>query len=128
MTGTFDVSPMERPITRLDIETSIGLAWNAAGEKIGLPPLAWRLGDPGDGIHFVGVADAYAPELRCEIVELWIAILGLADHIDFLNDPLRQEGTEMIWTGALDGVMFQFSYPAAPEGDPRGQAPERHSG
>ncbi|OUD87387.1 hypothetical protein BC477_05280 [Clavibacter michiganensis subsp. michiganensis] len=38
--------PTERRITRLAIETSVALAWNAEGAIRGLPPLAWQLGGP----------------------------------------------------------------------------------
>ena len=115
MTGTHDRPPIERPITRLGIETSIALAWNTVGQKQGLPPLTWRLGDPYEGIHFVGDADAYASKLRRDIVETWIAALGLSDHITPLDEPLRQTGTTMIWTGTIDGVTFQFHYPTENE-------------
>jgi hypothetical protein len=112
MTGIHNVPPVERPITRLGIETSIGLAWNSEGERKGLPPLAWKLGDAFEGVHFAGNADAYALEMRCEIIESWIAALGLADLFDLIDDPLQRVGAEMIWTGTIDGVTFQFSYPA----------------
>jgi hypothetical protein len=112
MTDTFDAPSVHGPITRLGIETSIGLAWNEAGDHAGLSPLAWKLGDPCDGIHFVANADAYALELRRDIVEAWIAALGLADHFDLIDDPLHRVGTEMVWTGTIDSVTFQFRYSA----------------
>ncbi|MFS4506150.1 hypothetical protein ACMA46_07925 [Clavibacter sp. Sh2141] len=112
MADTFDVPSVEQPITRLGRETSIALAWNAFGTQAGLSPVAWKLGEPGDGIHFTADADAYAPDLRCDIVEAWIAALGLADQFDLTDDPLRRAGTRMIWTGTIDGVTFQFHYPA----------------
>jgi hypothetical protein len=106
-------APTERPITRQGIETSIAIAWNAEGARRGLPPLAWRLGEPWEGIHFSGDADAYAPELRRDIVESWIAGLGLADAIDLTDGPLALRGRDMVWTGALDEVVFELRYPAA---------------
>ena len=104
--------PTERRITRLAIETSIGLAWNAEGAIRGLPPLAWQLGGPWEGVHFSGDADAYAPEVRREVIESWIAGLGLADAIDLTDGPLARRGDDMVWTGALDDVVFELRYPA----------------
>ena len=105
--------PTERRITREAIETSIAMAWNAEGEIRGLPQLAWQLGGPWEGVHFSGDADAYAPELRREIIESWIAGLGLADAIDLTDGPLARCGDDMVWTGALDDVVFQLRYPAS---------------
>ena len=104
--------PTERRITRLAIETSIGLAWNAEGEIRGLPPLAWQLGGPWEGVHFSGDADAYAPEVRREVIESWIAGLGLADAIDLTDGPLARRGDDMVWSGAIDEVVFELRYPA----------------
>jgi hypothetical protein len=106
-------TPTDRPITRQAIETSIAIAWNAEGAIRGLPPLAWRLGGPWEGVHFSGDADAYAPELRRDIVESWIAGLGLADSIDLTDGPLALRGDDMVWTGALDEVVFELRYPAS---------------
>jgi hypothetical protein len=114
MTHAYGVPPVERPITRLAIETSVALAWNTFGDSKGLRPLAWSVGDALDGVHFAGDADAYAAELRCDIVESWIAALGLADQIDITDEPLHREGSNMVWIGSLDGVTFRFSYPATP--------------
>jgi hypothetical protein len=107
--------PTERRITRQAIETSVALAWNAEGEIRGLPPLAWQLGGPWEGVHFSG--DAYAPELRREVIEAWIAGLGLADTIDPTDGPLTRRGDDMVWTGALDEVVFELRYPVDPLGD-----------
>ncbi|OUE10268.1 hypothetical protein CMsap09_15070 [Clavibacter michiganensis] len=111
--------PTERRITRQGIETSVALAWNAEGALRGLPPLAWRLGGPWEGVHFSGDADAYAPEVRREVVEAWIAGLGLADAIDPTDGPLARHGDDMVWTGALDDVVFELRYPAS-AADPAG--------
>jgi hypothetical protein len=104
---------VEKPITRMAIETSIAVAWNAAGARRGLSPIAWRLGSPDDGVHFAGDADAYAPELRQDIIEAWIASLGLADEFNYYDEPLGQCGSNMVWTGTIDSVTFQLSYPAS---------------
>ncbi|WP_317229835.1 hypothetical protein [Clavibacter sp. MX14-G9D] len=111
--------PTGRRITREGIETSVALAWNAEGALRGLPPLAWRLGGPWEGVHFSGDADAYAPEVRREVVEAWIAGLGLADAIDLTDGPLARRGDDMVWTGALDDVVFELRYPAS-AADPAG--------
>jgi hypothetical protein len=110
-------APAERRITRQSIETSIAVAWNTEGELRGLQPLAWQLGGLWDGVHFAGDADAYAPELRREIIESWIAGLGLADTVDMVEGPLDRRGDDMVWTGSIDDVTFQLRYPAA-DADP----------
>ncbi|KDP92145.1 MULTISPECIES: hypothetical protein [Clavibacter] len=107
-----DHVPTERRITRLAIETSVAMAWNAEGAIRGLPPLAWQLGGPWEGVHFSGDADAYAPEARREVIESWIAGLGLADAIDLTDGPLARRGEDMVWTGAIDEVVFELRYPA----------------
>ncbi len=104
--------PTERRITRLAIETSVALAWNAEGAIRGLPPLAWQLGGPWEGVHFSGDADAYAPEARREVIEAWIAGLGLADAIDLTDGPLARRGEDMVCPGAIDEVVFELRYPA----------------
>jgi hypothetical protein len=106
-------APTERRITRQAVETSIALAWNAEGALRGLPPLAWQLGGQWEGVHFAGNADAYACEMRREIIESWIAGLGLADAVDLTDGPLVHEGDHMVWTGVLDDVVFQLRYPSA---------------
>jgi hypothetical protein len=111
--------PAERRITRLAIETSVALAWNAEGAIRGLPPLAWQLGGPWEGVHFSGDADAYAPEVRREVIESWIAGLGLADAIDLTDGPLARRGDDMVWTGVIDEVVFELRYPAQ-SADPAG--------
>jgi hypothetical protein len=106
-------APTERRITRQAVETSIALAWNAEGELRGLAPLSWQLGGPWEGVHFAGDADAYACEMRREIIESWIAGLGLADAIDLTDRPLVRVGPDMVWTGVIDDVVFQLRYPAS---------------
>lgn len=108
-------APQERRITRQGVETSIALAWNAEGALRGLPPLTWQLGGAWEGVHFAGDADAYAPGMRRDIIESWIAGLGLADAIDATDGPLARRGDQMVWTGALDDVVFELRYPAGAE-------------
>jgi hypothetical protein len=108
-----EVPPLERVVTRIDLETSIALTCNTAGAAQNLPPIAWRLGDAWDGVNLIGDANAYAPDRRREIVESWIAALGLADEIDTVIEPLQQEGSDMVWTSTMDGITFQLTYPAA---------------
>jgi hypothetical protein len=104
-----------RIVTKAGIDTAVGAAWNLDGAQRGLLPLAWHLGDL-DTAHFVGNANAYAPRLRRDIVEAWIADLGLVDDIiGLIHGPLQRAGSTLIWNGAVDGVSFQFSYPAGPD-------------
>jgi hypothetical protein len=103
-------------LSREEIELMVALAWNDEGLRRGLRPLAWQMGD-ADFVHFIGSADAYAPSSRREIIEDWIAALGLADHVDPIHPPLHRVGAEMVWTGSIDTVGIQFHYPAGP-GDP----------
>jgi hypothetical protein len=108
-----------RAPTRRDIELMIAVAWNDDGAKRGLLPLAWRLGSD-EFLHFAGSAEAYAHGRRQEIIEEWIAALGLVDDIDPLSPPLHQRAQDMIWTADIDGigvgvgvgVGVEFSYPA----------------
>jgi hypothetical protein len=101
-----------RAATRRDIELMIAVAWNEDGARRGLSPLAWHLGDT-DYVLFIGHADAYAREVRRDIVEARIADLGLADAIDVFHEPLARRGSDMVWTGEIDGIGIQLSYPAA---------------
>jgi hypothetical protein len=103
-----------RALGRAQLELMIGVAWNAEGTRRGLRPLAWRIGD-GDLVHFIGSADAYARSARREIVEDWIADLGLADVVDPVHPPLRRRGADMVWTGSIDTVGVQFHYPVDPD-------------
>ncbi|RII94627.1 hypothetical protein DZF95_03580 [Clavibacter michiganensis] len=100
-----------RAPTRHDIEVMIAVAWNDEGARRGLLPLAWKLG-PDDFVHFIGSATAYASESRKDVIEDWIAALGLADNIDLNTSPLHQRGPDMIWAGHIDGIGIEFSYPA----------------
>jgi hypothetical protein len=108
-----EVPPLERIVTRIDLETSIALTCNTAGAAHNLAPIAWRLGEAWDGVNLIGDANAYAPDLRRDIVESWIAALGLADDLDTVIEPLQQEGSNMVWTSTMDGITFQLTYPAA---------------
>ncbi len=47
------------------------------------------------------------------MIEAWIAGLGLADAIDLTDGPLARRGEDMVWTGAIDEVVFELRYPAA---------------
>ena len=100
-----------RWMRRADIELMVAIAWNAEGRTRGLRPLAWEIGD-ADFVHFIGSADAYSRTARREIIEDWIAELGLADDIDSTAPPLHRVGGDMVWTGAIDSVGVQFRYPA----------------
>nr|WP_228494781.1 hypothetical protein [Clavibacter sp. VKM Ac-2873] len=103
---------------RGDIDLMVAIAWNAEGHQRGLRPLAWAVGD-ADFVHFIGSADAYSRAARREIIEDWIAELGLADVIDSTAPPLRRVGGDMVWTGAIDTIGMQFHYPAeACDADP----------
>jgi hypothetical protein len=107
-----------RSMRREDIELMVAIAWNAEGRQRGLRPLAWEIGD-ADFVHFIGSADAYSRPARREIIEDWIAELGLADAIDSTAPPLHRVGGDMVWTGAIDSVGMQFHYPAeAGDADP----------
>ncbi|CCE74613.1 hypothetical protein [Clavibacter nebraskensis] len=103
-----------RSLRRADIELMVAIAWNAEGRTRGLRPLAWEVGD-ADFVHFIGSADAYSHGARREIIEDWIAELGLADVIDSTAPPLHREGADMVWTGAIDSIGMQFHYPAEPD-------------
>ena len=103
--------PRPRFLRREDIELLIAVAWNEEGGRRGLRPLAWRLGD-ADFVHFIGSADAYTHDSRQEIIEDWIAELGLADSIDPLGPPLDRRGADMVWTGSIGAIGMQFRYPA----------------
>jgi len=100
-----------RSMRREDIELMVAIAWNAEGQQRGLRPLAWEVGD-ADFVHFIGSADAYSRPARREIIEDWIAELGLADVIDSTAPPLHRVGGDMVWTGAIDTIGMQFHYPA----------------
>jgi hypothetical protein len=100
-----------RAMSREDIELMVAVAWNEEGRQRGLRPLAWQLGD-ADFVHFIGSADAYSRAARREIIEDWIADLGLADRIDSTVPPLHRIGPDMVWTGTIDAVGLQFRYPA----------------
>lgn len=102
-----------RSMTRLDVELIVALAWNDEGARRGLPPLAWHIGE-GDYLHFTGDADGYAAEFRQEIVEAWIADIGMADDVELLTDPLRRRGEDMVWSGDVGGIGVEFHYPHAP--------------
>jgi len=111
-------APLGRRSMRLeDVELMIAVAWNDEGRRRGLRPLAWRVGD-ADFVHFRGSADAYAAASRRDIIEDWIAELGLADTLDPVVPPLRRVGPDMVWTGSIDTVGMRFHYPAGPA-DPR---------
>ncbi|QIS38469.1 hypothetical protein [Clavibacter capsici] len=101
-----------RSLTRLDVELIVAVAWNEEGARRGLLPLAWGIGE-GDYLHFTGSADGYAAERRREIVEAWIADIGLADGVDLLTDPLRRRGSDVVWSGDVGGIGVEFHYPAA---------------
>jgi hypothetical protein len=103
-----------RALSRSQLELMVGVAWNAEGTRRGLLPLAWRIGD-GDLVHFIGSADAYAAESRREIIEDWIAGLGLVDSLDPVNPALHRRGGDMVWTGSIDSVGLQFHYPVDPD-------------
>jgi hypothetical protein len=100
-----------RAMSRADIELMVAVAWNAEGRLRGLRPLAWVIGD-ADFVHFTGNADAYSRAARREIIEDWIAELGLADLIDATAPPLQRVGRDMVWTGSIDSIGMQFRYPA----------------
>jgi hypothetical protein len=100
-----------RSMTRQDIELMLAVAWNAEGIRRGLRPLAWQVGD-ADLVHFIGSADAYSPAARREIIEDWIADIGLTDTIDATAPPLHRIGPDMVWTGSIDSVGMRFHYPA----------------
>lgn len=106
-----------RPLRLEDVELMIAVAWNDEGRRRGLRPLAWQVGD-ADFVHFTGSADAYAAGSRRDIIEDWIAELGLTDTIDPVIPPLRRVGADMVWTGSIDAVGMRFHYPAGPA-DPR---------
>jgi hypothetical protein len=100
-----EAPPPSRPrfIRRDDIQLMVAVAWNDEGRRRGLRPLAWQIGD-GDFVHFIGTADAYSPASRQEIIEDWIAELGVADDID----PVH------VWTGSIGAIGMQFRFPAPP--------------
>lgn len=107
-----------RSMGRADIELMVAMAWNAEGRQRGLRPLAWEIGD-ADFVHFIGSADAYTRAARREIIEDWIAGLGLADVIDSTAPPLHRVDGDMVWTGSIDTIGMQFHYPAeAGDADP----------
>ncbi|OUE23118.1 hypothetical protein [Clavibacter michiganensis] len=101
-----------RSMTRLDVELIVAVAWNDEGARRGLLPLAWHIGE-GEYLHFLGDADGYAVERRQEIVEAWIADIGLADDVQLLSDPLRRRGQDMVWSGDVGGIGVEFHYPDA---------------
>jgi hypothetical protein len=105
-----------RPLRLEDIELLIAVAWNDEGSRRGLRPLAWQVGD-ADFVHVTGSANAYAPASRRDIIEDWIAELGLTDTLDPAVPPLRRVGPDMVWTGSIDAVGMRFHYPAD-AGDP----------
>jgi hypothetical protein len=111
VSGVEEVPAVDRVITRIGLETQVALTCNSAGAAVGLSPLAWRLGDAWDGVDLVGDADAHATELRQDIIESWIAALGLADEVTLLDEPLQRSGASMIWTGTMDGITYQLSCP-----------------
>jgi len=107
-------APLGRRSMRLeDVELMIAVAWNDEGRRRGLRPLAWQVGD-ADFVHFTGSADAYAAASRRDIIEDWIAELGLTDVLDPADPPLRRVGPDMVWTGRIDAVGLRFHYPAGP--------------
>jgi hypothetical protein len=110
-----EAPPPSRPrfIRRDDIQLMVAVAWNDEGRRRGLRPLAWQIGD-GDFVHFIGTADAYSPASRQEIIEDWIAELGVADDIDPVHELLRRDGSEMVWTGSIGAIGMQFRFPAPP--------------
>jgi hypothetical protein len=107
--------PPSRPrfIRREDIQLMIAVAWNDEGRRRGLRPLAWEIGD-GDFVHFIGTADAYSPATRQDIIEDWIAELGVADAIDPVHVPLSRSGPDMVWTGSIGAIGMQFRFPSPP--------------
>ncbi|MBP2458387.1 hypothetical protein ABID70_000946 [Clavibacter michiganensis] len=106
--------PRRRFIRRADIELIVALAWNEEGHRRGLRPLAWQIGD-GDFVHFIGDADAYAAASRRDIIEDWIAELGVLDAVESSDRPLLRDGPDVVWTGSVGAVGMQFRYPAEPE-------------
>ncbi|MFT7767018.1 hypothetical protein [Clavibacter tessellarius] len=94
------------------VESTFSAVWNAAGAERGLLPLSWHLADPWSGAHFAASAAGHPEQHRREIVESWIVQLGLVDEVDPLTEPLKRCGDEMVWTGSVDGVTFQLTYPA----------------
>jgi hypothetical protein len=103
----------EHLINRTAVDAAITHEFNIAGARRGLSPLAWRLGSIDEGIHFSGHADAYAVDLRWDIVEAWLVYLGLADEFEYGDEPIRRAGPDMLWTGTVDGVTVQLSFPAS---------------